>query len=213
MSDKANLLPFEGLSQRVVAAPLPQLDMQHTWFRVVRERTWVSLALVPTDESVAVDVIARDMAKMAAQEPDARVLVINAQTLHCSTAEPNNAPPPEDTGAAIRATVRRDPDYGYDYLDLETLTKRTATQALALLPKLLGYVAAARRDYSTVLISVDPILQNTRAIPAVVSADRTLVCVSLGHATFHKVRKITHIVGNEKCLGSLAVRPYSPPEM
>ena len=211
MSEPTDLLPFEGLSQRVVAAPLPSKDIQHAWFRVVKKRKWVSLAFVPTDELINVDAISCDMAKMAAQEPDARVLVINAQTKNCSDVELSGDKPPADATAAIRATVRTDPDYGYDYLDLESLTRRTATQALALLPKLLSYVASARRDYSTVLISVDPVLDNTRAIPAVQAADRALVCVPLHRATFHEVRKLINVVGDDKLIGSLAIRPPSNP--
>ena len=201
MSDDLNSLQLvETLNSRALSAPLPPLEVQHAWFRAARSRTWTSIALVPVIAGVRVLPIARGMGQMATQEPGSRVLVVNACTAECSSAA---------NGEDVEAAVHTDPEYGYDLMDLGGLPLRKAQQALALLPQLLDRVTNAEDPYSTVLLAMDPVLYHTRSLPAVRAADRTILCVPLGQTTFKEARDVVGLIGRDKVLGCIAIRPFS----
>ncbi|MEZ4270055.1 MAG: hypothetical protein R3C68_01015 [Myxococcota bacterium] len=198
MSDNFKSLAFiDTLNPRAVAAPLPDLEIQHTWFRAVKLAKWTTVALVPADEDVSVLPIARGLGQMATQEPGARVLVVNARTLECKQTSDKDS---------SDAAVQTDPEYGYDMMDFSTLALRKAQQALALLPELLERVTGSSDPYSTVIIAVDPVLGHTRALPAVKAADCTVLCLPLGRTTFVQARHLVELIGREKILGSIAIK-------
>src|SRR5687767_15078332 len=70
-----------GGDSRALAAPT--LEHQHLWFRLTSVRRGGSVALVPAEPDLDTLPFAEQMAQVASQQPEARVLVVNASLRKC----------------------------------------------------------------------------------------------------------------------------------
>jgi len=184
-------------------APLP---VQHAWYEVARDRKWSTVALVPSEDDVNVLNIAKGFGQMAAQEPGARVLVVNGSIRDCKPRTKGSTPGLNDVWASVARGADSMP-LPYDLVDFSKLDAEQAGRALDYASELLEYMAKQGRIYTTAIFALDPILTQARAIPLARSADKVCLCLSLGKTTLKKARRLTEIVGRERIMGVITVRP------
>lgn len=198
----AALVPIGSRYKRLPATPLPNLELQHLWFRVADKRSWTTLALVPVDDDVNTLALGQALAQMAAHQADSRVLLVNASIKDCL---PGNAAGEPEIMADGQA-----PMLGYDLIDFSVLGLEDAHRAVASSPQLLTYLESEGRSYSTALFTTDALLLRTPAIPLARSADAVILCVRVGHTPLPDVRKLVKILDRDRIIGSIALRPRQP---
>ena len=195
---KQTALQVPGTSAQLV--PQPGLDLQHTWFEVVREREWRTLALVPVDEDTATLEIAQGMGHMAAQEPGGRALVVNAAIAQCEAG--NEGAKMEDLWEQLADDNTPLP---YDIIDLSRLAPSQAQRALAFAPKMIEYLANEGRRYHSALFTTDSPLYETGVIPLLRAVDKVALCLRLGQSTLDETRRVVEIVGRERIVGTILI--------
>lgn len=206
--ESKSLLRLRRNAGDVALRPLPPLELQHTWFRAARARAWNTLVVVPADGSVELGQVIHGLGQMAGQEPTARVLVVDASIRNCRPRGKRGGDGPtavDDLGSILSENVSGN----YDFMDFSMLPAEEAERALALAPQLLDYVSSSDNRYTTVIVSLDSLLVQTRAIPVARAADACIICASLGTTTFRAMHEIVEIVGKERVIGSITLKPRS----
>ena len=176
----------------------PPLELQHVWFQVRRDVDWRSLAVVPADQGSATLPVVHAFARMAALNPGARVLVVDA------TASPgalSHGYLVDDLGAAIRAV----PDRKYDVLDASMLGLNDAELAHVYVPQLLDYIATGTGRHNTVLLALGSLLDQATLIPIARAVDNVLITVALGETRLPDLQRVVDIVGRDRVLGSVVL--------
>lgn len=206
--ESKSLLRLRHAANDLATGPLPPVDVQHTWFRVARARAWSSLAIVPIHEKLSGLRLAKGLGQMAGTEPGSRVLVVDASIRACKPQ--GRSRNPLDTPAGLDdlgSILSENPEGRFDFMDFSMLPAEDATRALQLAPQLLDYVSATDANrYTTVIVSVDSPLHQTRSIPVARAADAVIICVSLGNTSFRDTREVIEMVGRERVIGSIAVK-------
>jgi hypothetical protein len=201
-SKTSALVPMGGAFSRQPATPLPALDIQHLWFRAADRRTWKTLAVVPVDDDVSTLPLARSLAQMAAHQAGNRVLLVNAAIKDCVAGSGRAA------AEVIRDTPSDGPALGFDFVDFSVLDADEANRAVASSTQLLDFLETQGRTYDTAVFATDALLLRTPAIPLVRGTDATVICVRVGHTPLPDVRKLVKVIGRERILGSIALRPH-----
>lgn len=201
---KSALVPMGGAFMRLPATPLPALDVQHLWFKAAERRTWTTLAVVPVDDDVSTLPLARSLAQMAASQAGARVLLVNAAIKDCRAGSGRSSP------EVIKELPEQGPMLGFDFIDFSMLEADEALRAVTSSPQLLEFLETQGRTYDTAIYATDALLLRTPAIPLVRYTDRAIVCVRVGHTPLPDIRKLVNIIGRDRILGSIALRPGAP---
>ncbi|MFH1808772.1 MAG: hypothetical protein ABIJ09_08500 [Pseudomonadota bacterium] len=188
-----------------VAVPVP---VQHAWYRMTGGE-WTSLALVPVDSHVRAAGLARNFGQLAAQEPQARILVVNASLRGCWTpTDPRPAPPEEIWSflAAASTTSAESSSLPFDYLDFVNLDRVEATRALASAQTLLDAVML-KAAYRRCIFAVDDVMTQPEATPLVRAVDMAVLCVARGRSTLRAVRHALDLFGPSKIAGAVLLEP------
>jgi hypothetical protein len=180
---------------------LPPIELQHVWFDLARDDTWRSLAIVPTDQSTPSLPVAHAFARMAALNPDTHVLVVNAS--------PRGEDERTDRAFAgtVASAVKQFPQVNYDILDATALGMNDAEVAHLYVPQLLDYIDAGSGRYNKVLIALGSLIEHARSIPIARAVDTVLLNVGVGQSLLPEVSRTVEIVGKERVVGSLVVKP------
>lgn len=179
---------------------LPPLELQHTWFDLARDTTWRSLAIVPTDALVPALPVAHAFARMAALDPNAHVLVVDASP-------PDEGGPRKPFAGTVASAVKQFPHANYDLLDAGSLGMNDAEVAHIYVPQLLEYLSSGSARYNKVLIATGALTMNARSIPVARAVERVLLTVGLKRADLRDVSRTVEIVGKGRIVGSLVVKP------
>ncbi len=185
-------------------ALLPSLDLQHLWFRVAGKRL-TTLALVPVEDDVSTLAIAEGLARVAAEQPKSRVLIVNASLSRCRPPrlEPVHADVVLD---GLRGTFHEQVVPQCDYVDFSSLHLEDAERALTLAPQLIDFLAAEGKSYTTALFAVDSPLSQTRGIPLLRSLEGVVVAISLGRTRFATARQLIDLIGPDRVAGAVALK-------
>lgn len=206
---------------RGAAAPgSPSLDVQHIWYELVRDRSWKTLALVPSEEAEATVSLAREFGQIASQEPASRVLVINASIQGLakpgySIQQPRGHDPdetialPETHAIVVKQPQQMVQSHGlpYDYVDFSLYREDDPEQVLDMGPRMLERLTSGERQYTTIIIVTDSLVSQARAIPMCRAADRIVLCLTLNKTSLQQARHLIKIVGRENIVGSIALEP------
>ena len=207
MVESKALLDLRQETRDFALAPLPPVEVQHAWFKIARERTWSTLAVVPVNNSISGLGVARGMGQMAGQEPGQRVLLVDASIRRC---RPPGRRSPLDQQNSIDdlGTILSEGLQGrFDFMDFSLLPMDEGERALALAPQLLSYASRDDNRYSTVIMNLDSPLKQTRSIPAARAADAVILCVSLNATSFAEANEVVEMIGRERVIGSMIVNP------
>lgn len=184
------------------------LNLQHAWYAATRHGTWKSLAVIPVDEETQAYGVAQGFAGMASQDSSLRVLAVDASTGGCEPAE-NATNEPIDL-LWTRASLSRDDganDCPYDVVNLSDFSLPDAERVLASVPQLVQRLASnSQFAHSTMIFSTDPPLLKPQATPICRAVEKVIICVTLGVTSLKATRKLIHLVGQEKILGSVALK-------
>jgi hypothetical protein len=193
------------------SAPLPQavpVPVQHAWYRLTH-REFTSLALVPVDSGVSALAVARSFGQLAAQEPYARVLVVNASLKGCWTPQDTRPTPPEEIWsflAAASTTSEATSTLPYDFLDFVNLDRAEAIKALASAHKLLEAVML-KAAYRRCVFAVDDVLTQPEVTPLVRAVDAAVLCVARGRSSLKATRHALELFGHDKIAGAVLMDP------
>lgn len=184
--------------------PLPSVELQHAWFELARMRTWRLLTLVPVEEGHHTIGIAHDLACMASLDPNERVLVVNA------VAQEGRGTGPRDRNgmrADVEALTVRMANGRYTYLDLGSAGYDEAQIALVEVPRLAEQVRLKTGPYTMLIMAQCELLTHPTAVPVARAMDAAIICARLGSSSFRYAKKAIELIGKERVIGSLAVRP------
>lgn len=194
----------EEVARREPSGPLrglagsPPLELQHIWFQVRRDESWRSLAVIPSERDTPTLPVVHAFARMAALNPNARVLVVDATG---STGISYDGILVDNLGAAVRSV----PGAKYDLLDASALGLNDAELAHVYVPELLEYIARGTGRHNTVLLALGSLLDQATSIPIARAVDAVLISVGLGHGRLPNVQRLVDIVGRERVLGSVVL--------
>lgn len=176
----------------------PPLELQHVWFQVRRDERWRSLAVVPADRDTPTLPVVHSFARMAALNPSARVLVVDATT---STGVRGDGMLVDNLGAAVREV----PGAKYDLLDASALGLNDAELAHVYVPQLLDYIQSGTGRHNTVLLALGSLLDQATSIPIARAVDSVLISVGLGRSRLPDIERLVEIVGRERVAGCVAM--------
>jgi hypothetical protein len=186
----------------------PSLETQHLWFRVAQARPARLLVVVPADPGLSTVPIARELARVAAGQVGHRVLLVIASIDACAD-EPQQRVP-DLSIESLRAGVGE--GLAYDVVDFSSLPRADGERALASalqLPEYIEFMDPRGMPYSKAIFATDSPLSRAQTIPLLRGADGVIVCARLGSTSLANVRRITDMIGRDRILGSIAVRPAS----
>lgn len=207
VSDSKALLDLRQETRDFALSPLPPMAVQHAWFKIARERSWSTLAVVPINDSITGLSVARGMGQMAGQEPGQRVLLVDASIRRCGPAG-RRSPIDAQGGLDDLGNILSEGLQGrFDFMDFSLLPVDEGERALALAPQLLAYASRDDNRYSTVIMNLDSPLTQTRAIPAARAADAVIICVSMNATSFSEANDVVEMIGRDRVIGSMIVNP------
>ncbi len=200
------LLDLRQGGRNFALSPLPAIEIQHAWFKVARSRAWATLAIMPVNNAVNGLVVAQGMGQMAGQEPGSRVLVVDASIRRCAPAGRRTSPLDATADLDDLGSILSEGMHGrFDFMDFSLLPADEAERALALAPQLLDYASGADNRYSTVIMSLDSPLTQTRSIPAARTADAVILVIGMHNTSFAEATEVIEMVGRDKVIGSIIV--------
>ena len=192
-----------GAYQTVEGVDMPSLEIQHIWFELARSRPWRSVALVPVEENHSTLAVSHEMAEMAALDPRQRVLLVNATGIPGS--ERVNVPQQSSgqvyTGPVPMANAR------YHLLDCAKLGYDDATVGLVELPKLLDDVRTGTGQFTLLIVATAALVTRPAAVPIARSVDAVAICTFLGMTRFLAAKRTIDLIGEDRIVGSIALRP------
>jgi hypothetical protein len=191
------------------AALVANREVQFTWFEVSRDRQWRSLSLVPVEPALAVYELALSFGALASERAFERVLVINASLNACAERNGGSPRPISEIWAAVAGDdKRKTADKPYDVYDLGRVLRDEAEMALASLPQLIERLDDSDKGGpTTIILALDSPLQQPRAVPVARATDKVAICARLGSSTVGETRRLVELVGRERVLGSIVVKP------
>lgn len=193
-------LPFAPI------AKMPPLDVQHIWFEVARSRgEWSTLAVVAASPELDTMHVAHALSQMAALDPNSRVLLVNATPKKAADGVTGKVEDIFDDLGGMKRFV----DGNYDLIDVTELGQNDAEVGLIYTPQLLDYLTNGdrRRRYTTVVLALGSLLTSATSIPVARSADKVILTVGLERTSFQDARRTIEIVGRERIVGAVSVRP------
>jgi hypothetical protein len=162
-----------------------ELRLQHLWFALTRKRAFRTLALVAADAGVPVSPLGHDLARIAALDSGA-VLLVDAD-------EPDPRPMPTAGGYALLSAPPATPQS----VLLEQFVPSVRAEQVATVD--------GRQKYARVILAVATPDIHTASIPLIRTADAAVLCVGLGSTQISAARRTTDLVSSEVWLGSLIV--------
>jgi hypothetical protein len=187
-------------------AKMPPLDVQHIWFEIARSRAeWRTLAVVAASPDLDTMHVAHALSQMAALDPQSRVLLVNATPKSAADSVHGKVEDIFDELGGMKRFV----DGNYDLIDVTELGRNDAEVGLIYTPQLLDYLTAGDRPrrYNTVVLALGSLLTSATSIPVARSADRVILTVGLQKTSFSDARRTIEIVGRERIVGAVSVRP------
>lgn len=180
--------PGTGRSTEFIRGPVadnPEIDFQtqRVWFDLVRRSNWRSLAIVPASAEVDVQPIAFDFARLAAMQPDSRILLVDGGSQNPTMPLPSNVQ---------RTKTRR-------FADKELLEE--------FLPTLEAELQSGHAGTSQVLIAATFLWEKASTIPLVRAADAWVLAVTLGQTKYGEAKETLDLLDRETLLGSVIVAP------
>jgi hypothetical protein len=180
---------------------LPSLALQHTWYEIKQKQEWSSMALVPVTDDVNTLNVAHGIGQMAVREPHDDIWVVNTS---CSVGDPiipndDNAPNPS----------QQDNRFPYRYFDLNKLgidQEKQIFTAQYMLDK-LAERAENEVERMSFIFSVDSVINNTHPISLCRMVDVVILCIALGKTSLKSVQRTVEIIGKDRILGSIILRP------
>ena len=154
------------------------------------------MALVPVAEGIQTLGVAHAVGLMAVREPHDLIWVVNASSNDGSLIQPTDV------------TAREDDGFPYKYVNLAELAV-TQEKRLFTAERMLDKVVDRTQSNARFIVSVDSIVSNTHPITLCRMVDVVILCVVLGKTTFRAVKRTVEIIGREKVLGSIILRPSS----
>ena len=188
-----------------MTVPVP---VQHAWYRLTR-REFTSLALVPVDSSIRALGLARSFGQLATQEPDARVLVIDASLRGCWTPQDTRPAPLEEiwTFLAEASTASTEASaLPFDFLEFGNLDRAEALKALASAQRLLEAVMQ-KAAYQRCIFAVDDVVTQPEVTPLVRAVDVAVLCVARGQSSLAATRQAVELFGRDKVVGAVLLDP------
>ena len=188
----------------------PSLEVQHLWYESRRHGDSRSMALLAVDEGAAPVFLARGFATLAAQELNAGVLVVDASMSRCTDVTSDSGEGATALWARLLEKSRRtttSPGAACGQVDVSELSAREAERALIAAPGLLRELTDGSRGYRTVIFALDSVLSQPNTIQLARAVDGVVLCVRLGRTAIDAAQRVTEIIGRERILGSVALRP------
>lgn len=173
---------------------LPPLEIQHLWYEITQIKNWRSMVLIPAADNIQIVRLACGLGKMALRELQEKVWVINTSG---SAAEGFS----EGDGQEEITDLQNTPQA---FVDLTRLVPSHRKQ-LYLAQRFLYHFGDIQE--AKAIFVVDSPISQPDSIPLIRAVDGAIICVGLGTTSLKSVRKIADIVGKEKILGSIAIRP------
>ena len=189
------------------------LEVQHLWYEIRRGPAWKLMALVAVDDGPSPAVLAQSFGHLATEEKTRRILVVNAS---------RQRPPGTAAGPPETETYRRDLapadrsaiialDDHVDYLQLSRFDPNRAARLLVGAPGTLAELISGSPAYDGVIFAIDSLLTYPEATQLARAVDIVVLCIRLGTTSLDATRRITEIIGAEKIVGSIALRPGVTP--
>ncbi len=178
----------------------PPIELQHIWFDIRRDHSWKTLALVSTDPQTQTLPIAHIFARMASLDPLSEVLVVDATRVTPSTER-------RDIKGAMLNAMKQEPGERYDVLDASGIGMNDNELAHLYVPQLLDFIASGSGRHNTVILALGSILDHATVIPIARAVEWVVLCVGLNQSHTYDVKRAVKVIGNERVLGSIAVRP------
>lgn len=178
----------------------PPIELQHIWFDIRRDHSWKTLALVSTDPQTQTLPIAHIFARMASLDPMSEVLVVDATRVTPSTER-------RDIKGAMLDAMKQEPGERYDVLDASGIGMNDNELAHLYVPQLLDFIASGSGRHNTVILALGSILDHATVIPIARAVEWVVLCVGLNQTHTYDVKRAVKVIGNERVLGSIAVRP------
>lgn len=182
--------------------------VQHTWHRLTR-RTFTSLALVPVDSGVRALGLARNFGQLASQEPDARVLVVDASLRECWTPGDTRPAPAAEIWTFLAAASTASAEASalpFAFLEFGNLDRAEALKALASAQRLIDAVMR-QAAYRRCIFAVDDVVSQPEVAPLVRAVDIALICVARGASTLAATRRAVELFGRDKIAGAVLLDP------
>ncbi len=178
----------------------PPIELQHIWFDIRRDHSWKTLALVSTDPQTQTLPIAHVFARMASLDPLSEVLVVDATRVTPSTER-------KDIKGAMLNAMKQEPGERYDVLDASGIGMNDNELAHLYVPQLLDFIASGSGRHNTVILALGSVLDHATVIPIARAVEWVVLCVGLNQSHTYDVKRAVKVIGNERVLGSIAVRP------
>lgn len=175
-------------------AALPPLELQHVWYEMKKLPEWASVALVPVTDKMETLSIAHGLGLMAIREPHHTVWVVNASNASGNIVQPSDVNKPNEK------------DFPYKFVNLADLGI-TKEKQLFTVERILEKLAEQEGVKMRFIVAVDSIIDNTHPIALCRSVDGVILCTALEKTTFKAVRRAVEIIGREKIIGSIVLRP------
>lgn len=175
---------------------LPPLALQHVWYEMKQQREWRSVALVPVTDDIKTLAVAHGLGLMAVREPHDVIWVVNASSGVYDPIRPADENAPSQNNDA----------FPYKYVDLAELGINQEKQ-LVTAQYMLYKLAKEKHAKMSFIFSVDAIVNKTHPIPLCRTVDAVILCIALGKSSSKNVRRTVEIIGRDRILGSIILRP------
>jgi hypothetical protein len=191
----------------------PPVDVQHVWYEIRRGPAWKSMALVAVDDGPAPATLAQSFGDLATEEKSRRILIVNASTQLALGAAKRSADAEtlwQDLARGDRSVVAAIDDH-VDYLQLSRFDRLRAARLLVSAPQFLGELTRGTPAHDGVIFAVDSLLAHPGATQLTRMVDVVVLCIRLGVTSLDAARRVTEIIGVEKIVGTIALRPRAKP--
>jgi len=187
----------------------PAIDVQQVWYEIHRGPAWKSMALVAVDGGPPPATLAQSFGVLATEEKLRRILVVNASTQQ-SRATTVKAPEAERLWQDLArggCTAVTPIDDHVDYLQLSRYDQSHAARLLVTAPQALAELTRGAPGYDGVIFAIDSLLVHPGATQLARAVERVVLCIRLGSTSLAAARQVTEVIGAEKIVGSIALRP------
>jgi hypothetical protein len=198
----------EAAATQAPGRAMPSVDTQHVWYEIHRGPPWKTMALVAVDDGPPPAALAQSFGELATEEKTRRILVVNASTqLSRGSAK---APETEVFWRSLaqgeRSALTVIDDH-VDYLQLSRFDRARAARLLVSAPHNLKELSSGPPAYDGVIFAIDSLLAYPGATQLARAVDLVVLCIRLGATSLDAARRVTGIIGAERIVGSIALRP------
>lgn len=179
-----------------IDSALPPLELQHVWYDIKQQRDWRSIVVLPVTDDIETLGVAHGLGLMAVREPHDLIWVVNASRRVHDPIHP----------ADENASSQNNDAFPYRYVDLAELGINNEKQLLTA-QYMLDKLTQEKHAKMSFIFSVDAIVNNTHPIPLCRTVDAVILCIALGKTSTKNVRRTVEIIGKDRILGSIILRP------